>query len=75
MTVGFDKMTHCMTEFLKNAHPFGMNFRNFRDDVYEFCQFEDARSIQISWVVMKIMKKLPSARIKVKTDPFVRNFS
>ena len=49
----------CMTEFFKNFDPLCMNFRKFRNHIYEFCQFEGARSIQISSVVVKILKKLP----------------
>ena len=44
---------------LKNSEPFGMNFRKFRINVYEFFLFEDARFIQI-YVVIKILKKLPN---------------
>ena len=45
--------------FFKNFEPFCMNFRRFPNRVYEFWQFEDAMSIQISSVVIKILKKLP----------------
>ena len=48
-----------MTEFFENFEPIGMNFRKFHTHFYEFCQFEDARSIQISSDVTKIRKKLP----------------
>ena len=46
-----------MTEFFKISEPFGMNFRKFRNHVYEFCRFADTRSIEISSVVIKILKK------------------
>ena len=49
----------CMTEFFKNLEPFCMNFRNFCNHVNEFCRFEDAGSIQISSVVIKILKEEP----------------
>ena len=55
----FDKGPTSITEFFKNFEPFCMNFRKFRNHVYEFCRFEDAGSIQISSVVIKILKKLP----------------
>ena len=42
-----------MTEFFKNTEPFSINFGKFRSHVYEFCRFEDARSIQISLVLIK----------------------
>ena len=61
-----------MTEFFKNFEPFCMNFRRFRYHVYEFCHFEDARSIQISSVLIKILKKLPELRLKA--DQYVGNF-
>ena len=44
-----------MTEFLKNFEPFGMNFWNLCNHVYEFCRFEDARSIQNYSVVIKLL--------------------
>ena len=51
----------CMKEFFKNSEPFGMNmnFRKFCNHVYEFCRINDARSIQISSVVIRILKKQP----------------
>ena len=79
-----------MTEFLKNFQPFGMNFRKFRNHVYEFCQFEDARSVQISSVVCEknsekathLLGCVPVSgtqatylpQLRFKTDPYVRNF-
>ena len=48
-----------MTEFFKNFEHFCMKFRKFHNEVYESCRPEDARSIQISSVVIKILKKLP----------------
>ena len=63
-----------MTEFFKNFEPFCMNFRKFRSHVYEFCRFEDARSIQISLVVFKMLKSYTSTRIKVKNRPISREF-
>ena len=45
-----------MKEFFKNFEPFGMNFKKFR-------------SIEISSVVVKILKSYPSTRIKVKSRP------
>ena len=60
VNLNFDKKGPiCMTEFLKTSKTFGMNFRKFRNHVNEFCRFEDARSIQMSSVVIKILKKLP----------------
>ena len=29
-----------MTEFFKNSESFGMNFREFRNHIHEFCQSE-----------------------------------
>ena len=57
-----------MTEFFKDSEPFGMNFRKFHNHVYEFCQFEDVRSIQISSVVVKI------SELRLKTDSYVQKF-
>ena len=48
-----------MTEFFKYFEPFCMNLTKFRDHFYEFCRFEDARSIQISSIEIKVPKKLP----------------
>ena len=65
----------CMTEFFKKFEPFCMNFRKFRNHIYECCRFEDARSIQFSLLVIKILKKatlLPELRLK--TDPYKGNF-
>ena len=44
-------------------------FQEFRVILHEFCQFEDARSIQMSSVRVKILKDNPSTRIKVKNIP------
>ena len=49
-----------------------MNFRKFHNHVYELCRIEDARSIQISMVVIKNLKKL--TRIKVKNRPIDKEF-
>ena len=62
-----------MTECSKNFEPFCMNFRKFRNRVFEFCRFEKARSIQVSSVVIEFLKRLyPSTRIKVKNRPICR---
>ena len=36
----FDKRTHFYNRIFKNSKPFCMNFRDFRNNVYEFCRFE-----------------------------------
>ena len=65
----------CMTKLFKNFQPFCMNLKKFRNHVYEFSRFEDARSIQIYSVVIKIPKKLPiPAVLRLKIDPFEGNF-
>ena len=64
-----------MTEAFKNSKPFGMNFRKFCNHVFEFSLFKDARSIQISSVMIKILKKLPIyiSELKVKTNRYEGN--
>ena len=67
-----------MKEFFKNFEPFCMNFRNFRDHVFEVCRFEDVRSTQISSVCDKNSEKathLPELRLKKTHIPYVGNFT
>ena len=51
-----------------------MNVRKLLNPVYEFCQCEDARCLQISSVMIKILKSYPSTRvIWLKADPSVQH--
>ena len=63
-----------MTESFKNSESFDMNSKKFRNHVYEFCRFEDERSIQISSVVIKLLQSYPSTRIKVENEPVCVEF-
>ena len=53
-----------MIEVFKNFEPFSMNLRTFCNDIYEFCQFEDARVYSISSIVIKILESYPSTTLK-----------
>ena len=53
-----------------SSDSFGFGFGH----VHESCRFEDARSIRIPSVVIKILKKLPIYQNKVKLDPYEGNF-
>ena len=67
MNPDFSKRTHL---YDKNSETCGMNFRKLRNHTHEICQFQDARSIQISSIMIKILKKLYlSTRIKIKMRP------
>ena len=60
-----------MTEFLKNSEPIGMNFRKFVTMSMNFADLGMQGLFKISSVVIKLLKRYPSTRINVKTEPFM----
>ena len=48
-----------MINFFKNLESVCMKLKKFHNHVYEFCRFEDARSIQMSSVLIISLRKLP----------------
>ena len=69
-----DKRTHLYDRIFNTSEHFGMNIRMFLTYEYEFCQFEDVSTIQISSVMIKIMKSYPSTKIKNKNKPISGGF-
>ena len=57
-----------MAKFFKNSELIAMNFSRFCNQVCGFCPFEDAKSTQISSVVIKILKMLPIYQDILYTD-------
>ena len=62
MNLDFDKRTTLYDRIFKNSKPLWMDFGKFCNHVYEFCQFEDAKSVQFSSVVTNLLE------IRLKID-------